>query len=71
MIDEKTPEELVNDIRDACAALGWDISMNDSNSGIDGLIIGRSEYVADVIIQLDDADEYSIYESGRVDMSLQ
>jgi len=68
---EKTPEELVNDIRDACAALGWDISMNDTNSAIDGLIIGRSEYVADVVSQLDDADDYSIYESGNVDVGLQ
>jgi len=64
---KKTPEEIVIDIQDACKELGWQIAMNDSSSGISGLIIGQQEYVENVVGQLEDIDEYSIFSYDQVD----
>ena len=69
--EDQTPENSINQIREACAALNWQITMNDSENIITGLIIGEEEYVTGVLEQLVEIDDYSIYTSGEVDTGLQ
>lgn len=58
---KKTPEDIINDIRDACESLGWNIAMNESSNTIRGLVIGQFDYVEEVVDQIHDTEEYSIY----------
>jgi hypothetical protein len=69
--EEQTPEDFINQIRDACAALNWQIAMDDSKNLITGLIIGEEEHVTGILEQLVEGDEYSIYTAGEVDKGLQ
>lgn len=57
-----TPEDIVQQIQEACKLLGWNIAMNESNEGVKGLVIGQSEYVNDVVGQLEDFADYTMYE---------
>jgi hypothetical protein len=68
---KKTPEEIVNDIQEACKSLGWAIAMDESKSAISGLVIGQLNYVENVIEQLEDVDNFSIYQTGITEDSLQ
>lgn len=61
---KKTPEDIVNEIQEACSLLGWHISMNESQDTVRGLIIGQAQYVQEVIAQLEDNEEYSVYSSS-------
>lgn len=56
-----SPEDQVTKIQEACSELEWYIAMNDSDSGVKGLIIGNQEFVAEIVEQLDDAVEYQIW----------
>lgn len=56
--EEKSAEEIVVDIQNACAKLGWNIALIDADN-VHGLIIGRNNYVANVISQLE--EDYDIY----------
>lgn len=58
---KKTPEEIINDIRESCESLGWNIAMNESSNTIRGLVIGQFDYVEEVVDQIHDTEEYSIY----------
>lgn len=62
---KKTPEELINDIQEACKALGWNIGMDSSKKIIKGLIIGENKYVESVITQLQEVDGYEIFAAGN------
>ena len=64
---KKTPEEIVDEIQKACKELGWNISMDESKSGIHGLIIGTGNYVEKIVSQLEDQDNYSIYALNQDD----
>jgi predicted sulfurtransferase len=57
-----TPEDIVNQIQEACKLLGWNIALNESAEGVKGLVIGQAEYVNEVVAQLDDMDDYTMYE---------
>lgn len=59
---DKTPEEYVNDIKNACEQLGWYIAMNDRKKGISGLVIGRLDYIAIIIDQLENSEDFEIYD---------
>ena len=61
----KTPEQLVLDIQDACKELGWHIGMDESESGVRGLVIGDFDYVNEIVEQLNEVDNYSIYSNGE------
>lgn len=58
---KKTPEEIIQDIREACESLGWNIAMNESSNTVRGLVIGQFDYVEEIVEQIQDTDEYSIY----------
>ena len=58
---KKSPEDLVNEIQEACSQLGWCIGMDESKSSIKGLVIGQQSFVEDVVNSLSDSDAYSIY----------
>lgn len=58
---EKTPEDYVLDIQEACSHLGWHIGMKDGTKGISGLIVGSFKYLTKTIEQLEDGDEYDIW----------
>lgn len=58
---KKTPEEIIQDIREACESLGWNIAMNEASNTVYGLIIGQFDYVEEIVEQIHDMDEYSIY----------
>lgn len=64
---DKTPEEFVQDIQEACSKLGWHIAMNDSNSTVQGLIIGNAEFLDNVVQDLSNGDEYSIFAKASAD----
>ena len=67
----KTPEEIVNDIRTACAALGWAIGMDESDTHVSGLVIGQTNYVEGLLNQIDDMENYGVFDPGATDVSLQ
>lgn len=60
-MDKKSPEELLELIREACTQLGWDIAMDASDQAIDGIVIGRTPYVEDIVNQIETGDAYEIY----------
>ena len=61
----ESPEASFLELSEACAELGWVIAMNESDNGsISGVIVGTYDYVVEVMNQLDDPDEYEIYEHG-------
>jgi len=57
---KKTPEEIVVDIQKACQELGLHIGLKDQDN-LSGLIIGKIEFIQEVLAQLDDADDYEIW----------
>lgn len=63
-LPEEFSEEIINDIQKACAALGWNVSFDESSPGIVGLIIGQPDYVEDVVASLANGEQYVIYSSG-------
>jgi endonuclease III-like uncharacterized protein len=67
----KTAEEVVNEIRTACAALGWHIGLDESDETVSGLIIGQEQYVEKVLEQLEDMENYGIFDAGVEDINLQ
>lgn len=71
MAKRKTAEDIVNDIQKACSLLGWAIAMDDSKDGVSGLVIGRSEFVEEIIDSLDNKDDFSIYQTGEVNVNVQ
>lgn len=58
---EKTPEQLVIEIQEACRMLGWNVAFNEGEPGVRGLIIGQDQWVSDLIEEL--KDDYSVYTS--------
>lgn len=62
---KRTPEEVVNQIQECCKLLGWNIAMDESSSGIKGLVIGQPDYVDQVVAQLEEGEAYSIYSTGE------
>lgn len=62
---KKTPEELVIVIQDACEQLGWHIGMDASQEMLPGIVIGKHEYVLEVVEQLENGDYYEVYSSGK------
>ncbi len=62
---KKTPEQVVNDIQEACQLLGWHIAMDESKTGVMGLIIGVAPYVESIMENLPDSESYSIYASAE------
>lgn len=59
--EEKTAEEYVIDIQKACASLGWVIAMNGHKDGVKGLVIGRADYINEIVDQLENHEEYEIW----------
>lgn len=62
---KKSPEEIINDIQEACKLLGWQIAMDTSSKMVSGLILGRVDYVEATVGQLQDIDNYEIFEPGN------
>jgi len=62
---KKTPEEIVNDIQEACKLLGWNLAMNESSPGIRGLVIGQPDFVEEVISSLEDSEDFAIYAASQ------
>ena len=58
---KKSPEELVNDIQEACSQLGWCIGLDESSSTVQGLVIGKLPFVEEVVGNLPDGDAYTVY----------
>lgn len=54
-------DELVMDIKTACASLGWVIAIDESRDTAKGLIIGTLSYVEKVIEEMEDGDAYQIW----------
>jgi len=65
---KKSPEQLVIDIQEACKELGWYIGMDESSELITGLIIGQQAYVEEIIEQLPNIDNYSIYANEQIEI---
>lgn len=59
--EPRTPEQLVDDIQQACKQLGWDIAMDVSSEEISGLIVGQHDYIQEVLSGSCDEDNYEIY----------
>lgn len=64
---DKTPEDYVLDIQEACSHLGWHIGMKDGTKGISGLIVGSLGYLKKTIEQLEDGEEYDIWSKPASD----
>jgi hypothetical protein len=62
---KKTPEDLVNEIQEACSRLGWCIAMDDSEDTIVGLVVGKLQYVEEVLSQIEESDKYTVYAAGQ------
>lgn len=62
---KKTPEDLVTEIQELCAQLGWCVGMNENKSMISGLIIGNQSFITNIVDQITEGDEFSIYSSNK------
>lgn len=63
---DKTPEEIVDEIQFLCSLLGWDVAINDAETGVKGLIIGQLDFVQHIVMQLEEYDAYEIYRKPEV-----
>lgn len=68
--DDKSPEEIFDLIREACAKLGWDIAMDMSHPGITGAILGIREYVDSIVSQLNEEENYDIYSQNTENLEM-
>lgn len=68
--DSKMAEEQILKIQEACAELGWSIAMNDSNELIRGLIIGVPQYIKKTVDDLEDCEQYSVWEKPDANSNL-
>lgn len=62
----KTPEELIQTIKECCDQLGWRLAIPNVGE-IPGIIAGDLEYLREVLPQIDDAELYELAEAPERD----
>lgn len=69
----KTREQCIDELRQVCTALGWVIGLDESEDGIyvSGLVIGTEEYVEGILDQLEEKDNYAIYDTKGIIQEIQ
>lgn len=61
---KQTAEEMFLELTEACAKLGWVIAMQENDGVITGIITGQLDYVSSILSDLEDGDDFEIYEHG-------
>jgi len=65
MTNQRTPEDIFLELTERCAELEWLIAMNEDNNGaVKGIIVGTGEFISQILEDLPDGGEYSIYQHG-------
>ena len=60
-MDVNQSEEMLMKLREICLMLGWDMALNEGDDKIIGMIIGKEEFLENVINENEDYSEYVIY----------
>lgn len=54
-------EELLMKLREICLKLGWDMAMDEGQDNVKGMIIGKEEFIENIVNEYEDFDEYVVY----------
>lgn len=59
-MSKKSKTDLFAELAKICEQLGWSIAI-DSEDNVNGAIIGSLEYIQDIALQLDNAEEFELF----------
>lgn len=48
-------------LRELCKSVGWVMGIHDEKDGVSGVIIGKADYVENILKSEEEFDEYAIY----------